>query len=343
MAFIQLHEEYFKTEKWIKHYSSNHQILIVGDGDFSFSLSLANSFRSASNITATSLDSYETLTKKYKNAISNVMALVRLGASVINGVDATKMKLHPHLTLRRFDRIVYNFPHAGFYGKEDDLHVIEMHKELVRGFFHNASGMLLPGGEIHVSHKTSAPFCNWNLEELANHNSLRLSECVPFRIEDYPGYNNKRGDSERSDEPFPLGECSTFKFTLDDWYENTVSHSLASQRNLSCDHGQLYYDPGYKSVNFDSKYLATPEKNRFKEECSRIFEWYFDHVVKTTWCPDEWVDYNVHKGLTLGYHRFLTNASGRPSSDFILFLEEIHRISISRIKWLEGLLEDTRY
>lgn len=79
-------------------------------------------------------------------------------------------------------------------------------------FFHNARGMLRLNGEIHVNHKTSAPFCNWNLEELASQNSLVLFDCVPFRIENYPGYNNKRGDSWRCDEPFPLGECSTFKF-----------------------------------------------------------------------------------------------------------------------------------
>lgn len=45
-------------EKWLKYYSSYHEILLVGEGDFSFSLSLAMSFGSASNIVATSLDSY---------------------------------------------------------------------------------------------------------------------------------------------------------------------------------------------------------------------------------------------------------------------------------------------
>ena len=45
-------------EKGLEYYSSNHQILLVGEGDFSFSLSLARCFGSASNIVASSLDPY---------------------------------------------------------------------------------------------------------------------------------------------------------------------------------------------------------------------------------------------------------------------------------------------
>ncbi|PKU81036.1 Uncharacterized protein MA16_Dca027580 [Dendrobium catenatum] len=75
--------------------------------------------------------------------------------------------------------------------------------------------MLQPNGEIHVRHKTSVPFCYWNLPYLAERNSLTLFKSTPFKIEDYPGYNNKRGDGSRSDDPFPLGECSTFFFKID--------------------------------------------------------------------------------------------------------------------------------
>lgn len=46
-----------KEEKWIKHYSSRHEILLVGEGDFSFAACLARSFGSAANMVATSLDS----------------------------------------------------------------------------------------------------------------------------------------------------------------------------------------------------------------------------------------------------------------------------------------------
>lgn len=47
-----------RSERWIKYYSSSHNILLVGEGDFSFSLCLGLTFGSATNIVATTLDSY---------------------------------------------------------------------------------------------------------------------------------------------------------------------------------------------------------------------------------------------------------------------------------------------
>lgn len=43
--------------KRIKYYNNKQKILLVGEGDFSFSLSLARAFGSAANLTATTLDS----------------------------------------------------------------------------------------------------------------------------------------------------------------------------------------------------------------------------------------------------------------------------------------------
>ncbi|KAG1326736.1 heavy metal-associated isoprenylated plant protein 41 [Cocos nucifera] len=176
-----------ETEKvlWVKHYSSLHEILLV-----------------------------DAVVVKYAKAKAHLESLEKMGATILHGVDAMKMKLHTDLKMRKFDRIVFNFPHAGFKGKEEQMKLINLHRKLVQGFFRNATHMLRPYGEVHVSHKTGGPFRKWNLEELASKNSLILVECSNFKIEDYPGYNNKRGDGAWCDQPFPLGECCTYKFRI---------------------------------------------------------------------------------------------------------------------------------
>ncbi|XP_065864504.1 heavy metal-associated isoprenylated plant protein 41-like [Euphorbia lathyris] len=242
-------------EIWVKHYSSNQRILLVGEGDFSFSACLALYFGSASNITATSLDTYDIVVGKYKKAKWNLEMLFKLGAWILHGVDATKMKLYSDLKMQKFDRIIFNFPHAGFHGREKDIHQIGRHKKLVLGFFTSASGMLRAEGEIHVTHKTSYPFSRWNIEELAWKNSLRLIECADFKIEDYPGYNNKRGDSRmrRCDKPFPLGECSTFKFRFSPSIKkmSRVTMQVDNTRKRSELSNSYSFETNYQASRFD--------------------------------------------------------------------------------------------
>ncbi|RLM85716.1 uncharacterized protein C2845_PM04G19270 [Panicum miliaceum] len=202
-------------------------ILLVGDGDFSFSLALATAFGSGANLVATSLDTYEDLKDKYSKAESNLTELKRLGATLLHGVDTKKMKLHPDLKNRRFDRIIFNLPHAGFKGKEDDLYMINSHRELVWGFFNNALHLLRPYCKIHINHKTGGAYDRWEFEDLASEVCLVLVEKVAFRQEDYPRYNQKRGDSARCDEAFDLGTCFTFKFRIRD-YRKKLNENMTS-------------------------------------------------------------------------------------------------------------------
>ncbi|KAI3928635.1 hypothetical protein MKW98_024236 [Papaver atlanticum] len=74
---------------------------------------------------ATSLDQHDVVIKNYQDAKSNLESLRKLGATIMHGVDATRMKLYPDLQRRKFDRVIYNFPHAGFHGKEDQAHMIK--------------------------------------------------------------------------------------------------------------------------------------------------------------------------------------------------------------------------
>ncbi|XP_027941365.1 uncharacterized protein At4g26485-like [Vigna unguiculata] len=200
-------------EKTIKHYSSSQKILLVGEGDFSFSLSLAKAFGSASNMVATSLDSKGILLWKYPRVSIKLMELEELGCTILHEVDVHTMSEHPLLKTKCFDRIIFNFPHAGFTYREHKLCQIELHQKLVSGFFKSAKKMITQNGEIHVTHKNGNPYNKWEVVELAVDENLQLVEKVRFRKRDYLGYVNKRGSGNRCDKTFAVGDCSTFKFS----------------------------------------------------------------------------------------------------------------------------------
>ncbi|KAL6206116.1 hypothetical protein ACLB2K_023365 [Fragaria x ananassa] len=202
-----------KKEKRIKHYSSNQKILLVGEGNFSFAACLANKFGSAKNLVATSLDSKKSVIAKYSNAApSNLKELEDRGCVILHGVDVHTMKQHHLLVNQLFDRIVFNFPHAGFIHRENVKRQIKLHQHLVRGFFASACKMLKVNGEVHVTHKTSHPFSRWEIVKLAEEVGLCLVEEASFSRGDYPGYLNKKGSGKKCNRTFPIGLCSTYKF-----------------------------------------------------------------------------------------------------------------------------------
>lgn len=84
----------------------------------------------------------------------------------------------------------------------------------MRGYFKSAKKMVKEGGEVHVTHRDDYPYCEWNLEVLAENEGLKLKEKVEFSRSDYPGYQNRRGSNKDGDGDFPLKQCFTFKFTL---------------------------------------------------------------------------------------------------------------------------------
>lgn len=67
----------------------------------------------------------DNVTKKYHNAKSNLQYLKKQGACLLHKVDATSMRLHPVLRKKQFDRIIFNFPHAGCHGREDNSVMIK--------------------------------------------------------------------------------------------------------------------------------------------------------------------------------------------------------------------------
>jgi 25S rRNA (uracil2634-N3)-methyltransferase len=100
---------------------SSDTILLIGEGNFSFAHALAFHPPSGSgledlpprNITATAYDSEEECYVKYPEAKDIVQNLREVSVGVLFNVDATKLEKIPGIKGRKWDRVVWNFPHAG--------------------------------------------------------------------------------------------------------------------------------------------------------------------------------------------------------------------------------------
>ncbi len=106
-------------------FSPTDRILLVGEGDFSFSHSLLAS-HNCSSLIATSYDKASVVTRKYTQAALHIRPLeAEEGCQVIYGVDATKLGKSgapdgggKEVKKGNFDRIVFNFPHVGGLTKD---------------------------------------------------------------------------------------------------------------------------------------------------------------------------------------------------------------------------------
>jgi 25S rRNA (uracil2634-N3)-methyltransferase len=100
-------------------FTASDRILLIGEGNFSFAVALLQhppaplEHLPPPNITATALDTEEECHAKYPDAEQNVRILREKGAQVLFGVDATRLEKTSALKGKVFDRIVWNFPHAG--------------------------------------------------------------------------------------------------------------------------------------------------------------------------------------------------------------------------------------
>ncbi|KAK9673765.1 hypothetical protein RND81_12G187900 [Saponaria officinalis] len=196
-----------ETVKKIGPYTSKQWILLVGEGDFSFSASLAVAFGCASNMVATSLNPQVFLEKHYRMFPQNKMALEVRGGVVLHGVDATNLINHV-LGNIRFDRIIFNFPHAGCFG--GTVHDLRKNRELIKGFLGCAKKMLKRQGEIHITHKSNGFFRQWNIPKLGLDEGLHLIQEIEFIRSTYSGYHTKFGFG--GDKDFDCNPSRTYMF-----------------------------------------------------------------------------------------------------------------------------------
>ncbi|KAI8981162.1 hypothetical protein BD414DRAFT_491849 [Trametes punicea] len=132
-------------------------ILLVGEGNFSFTRALVQhppndlQFLPPSNITATAYDTEEECYAKYPEARDIVAGLREKGVEVLFHVDATKLGKCSSIRGRKYDRIVWNFPHAGKGITDQDRNILS-NQVLLLGFLQSAAP-LLASGTVPAVHK----------------------------------------------------------------------------------------------------------------------------------------------------------------------------------------------
>jgi 25S rRNA (uracil2634-N3)-methyltransferase len=100
-------------------FRATDKILLIGEGNFSFARALVHDappsleYLPPSNVTATAYDSEQVCYEKYPEAEGIVGFLKEKGVEVLFEVDATRLERVGSLKGRRWDRVVWNFPHAG--------------------------------------------------------------------------------------------------------------------------------------------------------------------------------------------------------------------------------------
>ena len=166
--------------------------LFVGEGNLSFALSITKvPYISTSNLVATT---YEKDSDLSEEAQQNAKVLKQSGASVLNGIDATK--LSQYFPQQKFDTIVFQFPNAGSrepeYGRNPNY-------ILIRDFLKGAASCLVPSGKILVTAVDNPHYQGaFQFEEAAEKGGYGILGSYPFDPEFFPGYSHTNTNDDDS-------------------------------------------------------------------------------------------------------------------------------------------------
>ncbi|EFN72740.1 GTP-binding protein 5 [Camponotus floridanus] len=165
-------------------------VLLVGEGNFSFSVAL---LQHNLNIKLIASCYESSMSQEQKTATKNIKYLQNNGICVLFDVDATKLEECLALRSKLFDKIIFNFPHVG--GKMR----IEKNRELLKNFFVSSQKMIKENGQVLVTlcnGQGGTPMDNpkrrwddsWKIVEMAAHGNFILTKIEPFSWQSFQDF-----------------------------------------------------------------------------------------------------------------------------------------------------------
>ncbi|KAM4702980.1 ferredoxin-fold anticodon-binding domain-containing protein 1 [Rhinophrynus dorsalis] len=169
-------------------------VLLVGEGNFSFSRSLCDAKCGNYHITATCYESEDTVSR-LPLAWDNVQHLRDRGAIVHFSVDATRLKDSVLYANKPYNRVIFNFPHCGRKAG------VKKNRDLLTKFFQSCVDVLSQKGDIHVAlckgqggTPADRPMREWHnswqVVAMAAKAGFILNAIVPFAFDEYCGYKS---------------------------------------------------------------------------------------------------------------------------------------------------------
>jgi hypothetical protein len=179
-------------------------ILVVGDGDFSYSVALAkeNQTIGDANITASSLDTKDFIEETYSKGKANLDSL-DLDSNVYLKHELDITENGSCGNERVWDSILWNLPYPPNTKWSGHLEG----KALMTGFLRNMSRILKPDGFIFVTLcDQQGDIGRWDLEGIAWDSNLAVTKVLSFCASNITGYVPKRA---YNDEEIPFNICHT--------------------------------------------------------------------------------------------------------------------------------------
>lgn len=168
---------------FVQNISNSTAILFVGEGNFSFSCSIAEQTQNCNDIITSTNERYSEISDFGRE---NLLKLKKLAVQILCELDATK--LHKIFDNTKFEIIIFQFPNVA---SRETINGYNPNYILVKDFLISASKILTKNGRIVVTVVDSDYYNNiFKFEELSEMLGLPKPKKYNFNPQDYPQFQH---------------------------------------------------------------------------------------------------------------------------------------------------------